>query len=494
MDLAAILAQFGGASDMMQRGPAPAPTTVPQPIGSQQMPTMLGEAPAAPSPMMAPMAPRAPQQRPLTTRQQLLQIAPLLASAILNRKNPQATAALSQGMLKGQMMARQEAMEYDAREQDRRMQTAKLIQEFAGGAQQFDDPEAFNQYLEYAESIIGGIDPSFQAGSLRRTIAFPASKAAKKKQTEAIAKLERLQRAGWTPEALHQAAERGDTVGGEKIRDLLALAEMQVQSGGKAVAPPAKPVNLQGDDMKLEAKARELGKKVADLTVEEINAALKAPAAVNEQVSPIYREYQDAKREGYTGTFQQYQNEDANRKRPVVAGQRPITQTAEANLVAKLAKDWTTASHGEREVARQYQIMQAGLSRFDADPNGGSQAIITTFNKILDPTSVVRETEYARSAHGVSLLQRMEGYRERLSKGGAGIPKAQLQEMVNTAAEFLKRTKTSNAGVRRRLALTADRYSIPHELVFSDIPEDAAPQDAAPTPTKIGRFGVQVIK
>ena len=37
----------------------------------------------------------------------------------------------------------------------------------------------------------------------------------------------------------------------------------------------------------------------------------------DEKHSPAYLEYQDAKTAGYAGSFAQYQNEDANRKRPV---------------------------------------------------------------------------------------------------------------------------------------------------------------------------------
>jgi hypothetical protein len=497
MDLASILAQFGGIAS---NGPSPMPS-----VGAMAPPSDLPTVgspvapPTAPAPTRAPAAPQ--RQQGMSTRQQIMAIAPILASAILNRKNPQATAALTQGILHGQMAARQQAMQHEEKEYDRRMTTAKLVQDFASGAQQIDDPDAFNQYLEYAEGIIASVDPSFQPGTLRQSLPFPASKVTKKRQAEAAAKVAELKKL--YGENFDQVAETASvTFQGKptKVRDLLALAEMNLTTdkGPVSMTPPASFSQSSDQEtalrLEFEAFAEKNGRPPNAQERAAIFHTLKAKPAA-ESVSPIYREYQDAKREGYTGTFQQYQNEDANRKRPVInTGQRPLTQTAEANIVAKLSKDWATASQGEREVSRQFQIMQAGLSRFDADPNGGSQAIITTFNKILDPTSVVRETEYARSAHGVSLLQRMEGYRERLAKGGAGIPKAQLAEMVNTAAEFLKRTQNSNVGVRRRLALTADRYNIPHELVFSDNPDDAA-TDAAPTTTKkIGRFEVQIGK
>lgn len=67
-----------------------------------------------------------------------------------------------------------------------------------------------------------------------------------------------------------------------------------------------------------------------------------------------------------------------------------------------------------------------------------SQALITGFNKLLDPTSVVRESEYARSAEGLSLMSRLEGQYSRLSEGGAGITAADLREFRDTAESFMR--------------------------------------------------------
>lgn len=192
--------------------------------------------------------------------------------------------------------------------------------------------------------------------------------------------------------------------------------------------------------------------------------------------SPMYVEWQDAVADGYKGTFRQYQNEDANRKRAANGGgTHSITPTAEANLILKLQGQWDKANAVNLTLDRQYRIMTAGVNRYDNDPNGASQAVLVTFQKLLDPTSVVRESEYARSAQGVSMMQRMEGYIARLSHGGAGVPKAELLEMVKTAAEFKNNTQAVNSGIRRRLELTAKKYDIPNELVFADAPDVAPP-------------------
>lgn len=165
------------------------------------------------------------------------------------------------------------------------------------------------------------------------------------------------------------------------------------------------------------------------------------------------------------------------------AGQRGLSPTAEANLTTKLAGDWQKVSAPAREMDRQFNLMQTGLQRFrEGDKNGGAQAVLVTFQKILDPTSVVRESEYARSAEGVSLLQRMQGYAEKLKSGGAGVPEAALQEMVKTAAAFTANSRNSAEGQRKRLGAFADKYGVPHELVF----DDGGGPSAAPAAGKPG--------
>jgi hypothetical protein len=455
---------------------------------------------AAPNPMVGgittpappvPMAPRPMAQGPqkLGTRQIIQQLAPILMSAIVNRKNPHATAALVQGMAQGRMAADTQRMQAAERDEAKRQASAKMLQEFAGGALQLDDPEAFAQYLDLAEMTMGGIDPSYERGTLRSLVKFPAGKAAKKTQAEAKAKVDDLRK--MYGENFEQVAEtasvqfKGKPV---KVRELLQLAEMNLTTE-KGPVPLTLPrsANLQGDDLRYHAYANQLGKKVEDLTLEEINAAEKKPAApkslqrveVNNGGRKVWANYNPE-----SGTFTDLNGQPMPNAQPIpdkpTGGQRPITGTAEANLIQKLSGDWTKATAEATTLERQFALMKSGLARYDADPNGASQAVLITFQKILDPTSVVRETEYARSAQGLSFIQKLQGYKERLERGGAGVPKTQLAEMVKTAEQFIANTKGLTGGVRRRIGAVADRYNIPKELIFSDSPQDAAPLTAKP--------------
>lgn len=155
----------------------------------------------------------------------------------------------------------------------------------------------------------------------------------------------------------------------------------------------------------------------------------------------------------------------------------------EFDAVRQLSGDWTKATAGLREMQRQHSLMQVGLKRFrQGDKNGGSQAVLVTFQKILDPTSVVRETEYARSAEGLAFMSRLEGYAERLRAGGAGVPDHELAGMVETARQFVEKMDGFTKGERRRLEKIVGKYQIDPSMVFSETEVPPAEPDAAPTP------------
>ena len=64
-----------------------------------------------------------------------------------------------------------------------------------------------------------------------------------------------------------------------------------------------------------------------------------------------------------------------------------------------------------------------------------NQAIITSYNKITDPTSVVRESEYERTPQGAALLNRLRGAYEKISQGGL-LTEEDLLEISETATDI----------------------------------------------------------
>lgn len=79
-------------------------------------------------------------------------------------------------------------------------------------------------------------------------------------------------------------------------------------------------------------------------------------------------------------------------------------------------------------------ILADTLARPDLkSKNVGDQALITLYNKILDPLSVVRESEYARTPEGQALLNRIQGFVEKVKAGGSGLTDQDRIEIARAA-------------------------------------------------------------
>ncbi len=197
---------------------------------------------------------------------------------------------------------------------------------------------------------------------------------------------------------------------------------------------------------------------------------------------------------------------DANTKSPVTGRITPynppptprargeITPTAEAGLITSLNNQWQKATKDLQELYRANSIMDSGMDAARrGDMNSGSQAVLITFQKFLDPTSVVRESEYARSAQGLAIADRIRGWYEKNAlTGGAGVPLAELEAFAKIAKDInSKLANESNslmAAEKRRIGAVAGRYNIPQEMVFSGY-NFAAP-GVTPTPAPGGTVTV----
>lgn len=158
-----------------------------------------------------------------------------------------------------------------------------------------------------------------------------------------------------------------------------------------------------------------------------------------------------------------------------------LSPYAESNVIQRLSTAWANANSSANDLKRAHTLMKVGM---DAARRGdlaqGSQAILVTFQKTLDPTSVVRESEYARSASGQSVMNQMAGFIERMEKGGTGVTLAELEKYEKLADEMVNAQNlvAAQSGERERLGRIADRYSIPHDIIFAT---PVTPPDASPT-------------
>ena len=113
-----------------------------------------------------------------------------------------------------------------------------------------------------------------------------------------------------------------------------------------------------------------------------------------------YQEYLLAKKDGFTGNYNDYQNADANRKRSIaragatVYGNTGLTNQ-ELTQVQKI-----TGQFDNEPIVKNYNIIAEGKAFVDSISNNtqnpaDQQGLIYAFAKAMDPNSVVREGEYA---------------------------------------------------------------------------------------------------
>ncbi|MCK4518417.1 hypothetical protein KAT92_06575, partial [Candidatus Babeliales bacterium] len=95
----------------------------------------------------------------------------------------------------------------------------------------------------------------------------------------------------------------------------------------------------------------------------------------------------------------------------------------------------------------QYERVTAAMDRLydqpDKDRNwlAVDQTLITILNKMLDPSSVVRESEYERTPKNLSLLNRFKGKIESWTTGGAGLTNQDRDEIAYMSEQFYEIAK-----------------------------------------------------
>jgi hypothetical protein len=160
---------------------------------------------------------------------------------------------------------------------------------------------------------------------------------------------------------------------------------------------------------------------------------------------------------------------------------RPPTANAILTSEMQMERVFRSEMTSHNEIERQFNIMRTGLRSLKEDglelldfdrmggdqtiefgddgfmipggirhtsANAGSQAILVTFQKILDPDSVVRESEYARSKQGVSLMDRIRGEWMRMTQGGAGVPVNELEGFVALASQWVAESRASASRIK----------------------------------------------
>jgi hypothetical protein len=196
------------------------------------------------------------------------------------------------------------------------------------------------------------------------------------------------------------------------------------------------------------------------------------------------REYEYAKGQGYKGTFQQFQIEQkragANVSNLTVnTGQRGFDNTL------KLRGDFRSEPiyKAHQEVQSAYSQIQQSLK---AGTPIGDTAAATKIMKLLDPGSVVRESELGMAMAATGLGDRLQNYAQNIVSGNKLTPKQRTEFQALADALFTESAKQYNGkrGEYQGIA-TRNGLNVP-DVVGADAPMP----NPAPAGKKVVRTGM----
>jgi len=133
---------------------------------------------------------------------------------------------------------------------------------------------------------------------------------------------------------------------------------------------------------------------------------------------------------------------------------------------SKAFKDYETVNRSAKALEQAYKlaIRPGAQSRIASD-----QALGVLFQKILDPPSVVRESEYARTPEGTGLVNRMLAFWPKVKQGGMQLTNEDRFAIFEMSQKLLQGgQETFNANIDRYSNI-AGLYQVDPKLIFGGI-------------------------
>jgi len=132
-----------------------------------------------------------------------------------------------------------------------------------------------------------------------------------------------------------------------------------------------------------------------------------------------------------------------------------------------LRDDFTRDSTAFREISRQTGLIKAALK----DPSAaGTLAAATAFMKMLDPGSVVRESELGMALAAQGVTDRVMNY-VNVIQSGKVLTASQRQEFGRLADEFFNQANSENAKRRDFYKTISSEYGLNPSRVIGKEPE-----------------------
>jgi hypothetical protein len=249
------------------------------------------------------------------------------------------------------------------------------------------------------------------------------------------------------------------------LMEAKAKADLAVQNAANAVLTAEDTISkaradrlladAQADKARVEAQfadrfaKADLEKKAADLglTNAQKNQALATTRKLGQETQKIALELEGLKATGGLDPVKSFEQEE------------------------KLRKEFQTRTKVYGELGTTYNNIKSSA---EAKNGPGDIALITGFMKMLDPGSVVRETEFATARDTAGLYERLLNTSQKLQSGQLfALDSKQRQEYVNLAKQYLDSAQKKAGEDKKALGGVVKNYRLNPENVFG--PEQAAP-------------------
>lgn len=145
------------------------------------------------------------------------------------------------------------------------------------------------------------------------------------------------------------------------------------------------------------------------------------------------------------------------------------------NMERSLSNDYQKRSTSLGASQRNLDIIQSSST----DNSGaGDIALVTSFMKMLDPGSVVRETEFATAQNAGGLRATLEGTLTKL-QGGQFLSESQRKTFVSLAKKYMQAAEREDKRVRDDMGAIIKNYGLNQENVFGTRAGKEAPAQTA---------------
>lgn len=146
----------------------------------------------------------------------------------------------------------------------------------------------------------------------------------------------------------------------------------------------------------------------------------------------------------------------------------------------KLRKEFQGRTKVYGELGTTYSNMKSSA---DAKTGPGDIALITGFMKMLDPGSVVRETEFATARDTAGLYERLQNQAQKLQSGQLfTLDSKQRKEYTDLAKQYLDSAQKKAADDKKALGVVVKNYRLNPDNVFGPETAEAPP---APSPNSV---------